>query len=120
MCRYRACHSLLQQQKSCSKLLKITCLKALVGKAPPSLSLMHQMSLKSFFHQDILECARFIFGNSSFRDDMLYSAAEYFEPRDGLVDGCEYCDGLNRIYCKMNSSDLWIEEEVCNVLSCFP
>ena len=49
MCRYRACCSLLQWQKSCLKLLKITCLKALVGKAPPSLSPMHQMSLKSFF-----------------------------------------------------------------------
>ena len=75
---------------------------------------------QEFFHQDILECARFIFGNSSFCDDMLYSAAEYFEPGDGLVDGCDDCDGLNRIYCEMNSSDLWIEEEVCNVLSCFP
>jgi len=68
---------------------------------------------QEFYHQNILECTKFLFSDPSFSGDMLYSAAEYFEcgnHQDELVDDCQ---GLNRIYCEMNSSDLWVEEEVC-------
>ncbi|KAF8327555.1 uncharacterized protein EI90DRAFT_2850290, partial [Cantharellus anzutake] len=64
---------------------------------------------QEFYHQDILECTKFLFGDPSFSGDMLYSAAEYFEgAKEGYIDDCE---GLNRIYCEMNSGDLWVKEE---------
>jgi Plavaka transposase len=66
---------------------------------------------QEFYHRDIIECTKFLFGDPSFTGDMLYSAVEQFEFRKD--EPVENCEGLNRIYCEMNSADLWVEEEVC-------
>lgn len=71
---------------------------------------------QEFYHRDILECVRFLFRDPSLSGDMLYSAAEYFEPGNSLDDIDDSCE--TEFHCEMNSGDMWVEEEVCYPVIC--
>jgi hypothetical protein len=67
-----------------------------------------------FYYRDILECVKFLFSDPSFSGDMLYRAAEHYQPgdHDMVVDDCE---GLDRRYSEMNTGNFWVQEEVCDL-----
>jgi hypothetical protein len=69
---------------------------------------------QDFYHHDIIECVKFLFSDPSFSGDMLYKAAEHYQPgdQDEPVDSFE---GLDRLYSEMNTGDLWVQEEVCHL-----
>lgn len=69
---------------------------------------------QDFYYWDILECVKFLFSDPSFSGDMLYQAAEHYQPGEDPGEPIDSCEGLDQLYSEMNTGDLWVEEEVCH------